>query len=218
MIPLQRQPNLWKMSYPLTDWQVVTYQPYPKNLCFGAVLASIGGHMKLNFSRINKLALLSVAVCAAMLAFSHNASANRVAAGINTPATNLTFGDGSDLGQVISGIPSGDAQRTAYVNHLIDMVPGTTDVALGQTFHRSLNNPGPGFPNYPNAVFGVNGTGTTIDLGNGTQVLKCGTSAVYLGLSRFLLLDWLGNITAFPAGHSLAQVRLLRVFQTVAPQ
>ncbi len=123
-------------------------------------------HMKM--IQTNKLALLSVAVCAAMLAFSHNASANRVAAGINTPATNLTFGDGSDLGQVISGIPSGDAQRTAYVNHLIDMVPGTTDVALGQTFHRSLNNPGPGFPNYPNAVFGVNGTGTTIDLGNGT--------------------------------------------------
>jgi hypothetical protein len=121
--------------------------------------------MKLNIVGRNKLALLSAAVCAAMLASSHNASANRVVGGINTPATTLNFGDANDLGQVMFGIPSGDAQRTAYVNHLIDMIPGTTDVALGQTFHRSLNNPGPGFPNYPDAVFSHNGTGTSIDLG-----------------------------------------------------
>ncbi len=43
--------------------------------------------MKINIVPSNKLALLSVAVCAAMFAFSHNASANRVANGINTSAT-----------------------------------------------------------------------------------------------------------------------------------
>jgi hypothetical protein len=109
-----------------------------------------------NIVPLKKIALLAAAFCAATLAFSQNASA-------------LTFGDANDLGQVIAGIPSGDDARTGYVNHLIDMVPGTSDSALGQTFHRSLNNPGPGFPNYPDAVFDHNGTGNTgIDLGDGT--------------------------------------------------
>jgi VPDSG-CTERM motif len=112
-----------------------------------------------------KLALLSAAVCAVMLAFSQYASATPHPL---PPVVNLTFGDANDLGQVLFGIPSGDANRTAYVNHLIAMAPGTTNAALGQTFHRSLNNPGPGFPNYPTAVFAKNGTGTSVDLGNGT--------------------------------------------------
>ena len=111
--------------------------------------------MKINKIPTKKLALLSAAFCAVMLAFSPNASA-------------LTFGDANDLGQVLNGIPSGDAARTAYVNHLIDMVPGTSDTFSGQTFNRSLANPGPGFPNYPDAVFSHNGTGTSIDLGDGT--------------------------------------------------
>jgi hypothetical protein len=110
--------------------------------------------MKLKMIPTNKLAMLSAAFCAVMLALSQNASA-------------LTFGDANDLGQVLFGIPAGDDNRTAYVNHLIDMVPGTSDSGLGQTFHRSLANPGPGFPNYPDAVFALNGTGTTIDLGTG---------------------------------------------------
>jgi hypothetical protein len=83
-------------------------------------------------------------------------------------ATALSFGDGRDLGQVLFGIPSGDADRTAYVNHLIDMAPGTSDSFSGQTFNRSLANPGPGFPNYPDAVFALNGTSTTINLGDGS--------------------------------------------------
>src|SRR6266480_5391500 len=110
--------------------------------------------MKLNILPTNKLAMLSAAFCAVMLAFSHNASA-------------LSFGDAHDLGQVLFGIPSGDVDRTNYVNHLIDMVPGTSDSFSGQTFNRTLNNPGPGFPNYPDAVFGKNGTSTSIDLGTG---------------------------------------------------
>ena len=108
--------------------------------------------MKINIIPTKKLALLSAAFCAAMLAFSPNANA-------------LTFGDANDLGQVLFGIPSGDVDRTNYVNHLIDMAPGTSDSFSGQTFNRSLANPGPGFPNYPNAVFAFNGGGTTINLG-----------------------------------------------------
>ena len=127
-------------------------------------------HMKLimktnNIVPLKKLALLSAAVCAVMFAFAQNASATPHPL---PPAISLTIGDNRSLGEVFFGIPSGDADRTAYVNHLIAMAPGTTNAALGQTFHRSSNNPGPGFPNYPTAVFAKNGTGTSVDLGNGT--------------------------------------------------
>jgi VPDSG-CTERM motif len=109
--------------------------------------------MRINIP-ISKLALFSAAFCAAMLAFSNNASA-------------LTFGDGNDLGKVRFDIASGDSDRLSYVNHLIDMAPGSVEFFNGQLYQRSLMNPGPGFPNYPNAVLAglVNGTGTTINLG-----------------------------------------------------
>ena len=87
--------------------------------------------------------------------------------GLAPKASALDFGDSRDLGTVMFGIPSGDADRTSYVNHLIDMAPGTSDSALGQDFTRSSNNPGPGFPTFADAVFGLNGTSTTIDLGTG---------------------------------------------------
>jgi hypothetical protein len=117
--------------------------------------------MKINIVPSKRLALLSAAICAVMLAFSHNASAYT----IMPPVTaTLTIGDAHQLGYVEFGIPSGDADRTAYVNHLIGMALGSTDVALGQTFHRSNNDFGP----LPTAVFALNGTGTTIDLGTGS--------------------------------------------------
>ena len=106
--------------------------------------------MKLKMIPTNKLAVLSAAFCAVMLAFSTNASA-------------LTIGDNQELGKVFFGIPSGDDARTAYVNHLIGMALGSTDAALGQTFERSNNS----FGTLPTAVFALNGTGTTIDLGSG---------------------------------------------------
>ena len=113
--------------------------------------------MKINLIPIKKLAMLSAAFCAAMLAFSPNAK-----------ASTLNFADSNDLGFVGSGIPSGDQARTDYVNHLIAMTPGTNGSALSQTFERSLKVPGPGFPNYPTAVFDHNGTGVSVDLGDGT--------------------------------------------------
>jgi PEP-CTERM motif len=96
----------------------------------------------------NKLAPLSAALCVVMLAFSTNAGA-------------LTLFDSHELGFVNFGIPSGDADRTAYVNHLIGMALGSTDTALGQDFTRSNNDFGP----LPTATFGLNGSSTSIDLG-----------------------------------------------------
>jgi hypothetical protein len=84
----------------------------------------------------------------------------------------VDFGDTYDLGSILHGIPSGDADRTAYVNELISLAPGTTnffDPVTGQTYNRSLSLYG---APYPTAVFALNGTGTSINLGvNGYQYL-----------------------------------------------
>ena len=105
--------------------------------------------IKLKMISSKRLAVLSAAFCAVMLAFSTNARA-------------LTIGDNQELGFVEFGIPSGDDFRTIYVNHLIGMALGTSDMADGQTYFRSNNDFGP-LPQP--AVLALNGTGTTIDLG-----------------------------------------------------
>jgi hypothetical protein len=92
------------------------------------------------------------AVCAVLVA---------LCVALPTATRALTIGDSQELGFVEFGIPSGDADRTNYVNHLIGMSLGSTDTALGQTFTRSNNS----FGSLPTAVFALNGTSTTIDLG-----------------------------------------------------
>jgi hypothetical protein len=109
--------------------------------------------MKTNLLSGRKLGMFVAAFCAGLLAFNVSAAA-------------LTIGDVSTLGYVFLGIPSGDLDRLNYVNHLAGMAPGTLDSFSGQTFIRTLNNPGPGFPNYPKAAPpALNGSSTTIDLG-----------------------------------------------------
>jgi hypothetical protein len=108
--------------------------------------------MKINRSSTTKLALFSIALFGALLAFSNNAKA-------------LTIGDDHELGFVNFGIPSGDADRLIYVNHLIGMALGTSDKADGQTYFRSNNS----FGQLPKAVLAghVSGNTTTINLGAG---------------------------------------------------
>jgi hypothetical protein len=84
-------------------------------------------------------------------------------AGLASVANALTIGDSNELGFVTFGIPSGDSDRTAYVNHLKGMVIGTSDTFLGNGFQRSLNV----FAPLDTAVFALNGTSTTINLGTG---------------------------------------------------
>ncbi|PYK63635.1 MAG: hypothetical protein DME50_17140 [Verrucomicrobia bacterium] len=112
--------------------------------------------MKINRSSTTKLALFSLALFGALLAFSNNAKA-------------LTIGDAHELGFVNFGIPSGDADRLTYVNHLIGMALGTSDKADGQTYFRSNNS----FGQSPPAVLTghVNGTSTSINLGAGGTYL-----------------------------------------------
>ena len=110
----------------------------------------------------NKFALVSVAVCALMLGLGHNASATPHAM---PPSISLAIGDAHELGFVNFGIPSGDADRLNYVNHLIGMALGSEDDAFGQHFTRSNN----AFGQLPQAVLAghVNGTSTSINLGAG---------------------------------------------------
>ena len=104
--------------------------------------------MKLNIIPTTKIAMLCAAFCAALFAFNQNAHA-------------LTIGDGQEIGFVDFGIPSGDQDRTDYVNHLIGMGLGTQDDFQGQHFTRSNNNFGP----LSTAVWAANGTSTSINLG-----------------------------------------------------
>ena len=109
-------------------------------LTFGTGIASLlpskSSTMKLNLIPTKKLALLSAAFCAAMLAFSHNASA----------VTFLTLGNdfAALVGIVFAAI---DAGKTAFVNHMIGMVPLFRVIAsrLRQQFfvRRSNNNHNP---------------------------------------------------------------------------
>src|SRR5438552_10450798 len=92
--------------------------------------------MKINLIPSKKLALLSAAFCAAMLAFSHNASA----------VTNLTIGDGHELGDVSAAGPNpnfNDANKTIFLNDMIGLaLGGSQSVDLGGTtylVHRSFN-------------------------------------------------------------------------------
>lgn len=97
------------------------------------------------------------------MSFAKLAGAIALSGLLSISAHALTVGDGHELGYIEFGIPSGDADRTAYVNHLIDMSLGTSDTALGQTFFRTTND----FGTLADAVFGKNGTTTSIDLGTG---------------------------------------------------
>src|SRR6266480_5609334 len=112
----------------------------------------------------NKLALVSAAVCTLMLAFSHNARATPHAL---PPSIGLSIGDAHELGFASPGLPSGDADRTLFVNTMIGLaLGGSTHVIIGphdNLVTRSNND----FGSLPTAVFALNGGTTTIDLGTG---------------------------------------------------
>ena len=64
----------------------------------------------------------------------------------------LRLRDLNDLGRALLCISFDNANTLSCLNHLIRMIPGTTDAALSPDI-ASLNNPGPGLPNYTSPVF-----------------------------------------------------------------
>ncbi|PYL64867.1 MAG: hypothetical protein DMF25_05575 [Verrucomicrobia bacterium] len=98
-------------------------------------------------------------------------SAIAVAACVGLPvianAVSLSLADVYELGFVKYGIPSGDDDRTFYVNDMIGLAPGGSNhVIIGphdNLVTRSNNLFGP----LPGAVFALDGTGTSVNLGTG---------------------------------------------------
>ena len=167
--------------------------------------------MKINIVPLNKLALISAAVCAAMLAFSHNASANRIVGGINIPTTALTFSDTHVVGTITPGSPADPADVAPYINFMIGLVPGHSGTFHNpphtQTVTRSSNL----FPSLPNALVpgAVSGTGTTINLGAGGVFSYL--FAKYDGQNDISQVWYVGNLSGIltipldgPLGHGLS--------------
>lgn len=138
--------------------------------------------------KLNYIAAIAIA-CAGFMGLAPKASA-------------LTIGDNQELGFVQFGIPSGDADRTTYVNHLINMVIGTTDSADGQTYTRSSNF----FGVLPAAVWAGNGTSTSIDLGSGYLYLFAKYDGPNYGSEVWYVGNLSGTITipATAGGYGLS--------------
>jgi protein with PEP-CTERM/exosortase system signal len=120
--------------------------------------------MRLNLILTGKLALVSAAFCAVMLAFSPNASATPHPL---PPVISLTIGDAHELGFVDRSVPTTVLSATLYVNKMIGLaLGGSTHVINGPTDNlvtRSNHAFGP----LPTAVYVLTGHGPTIDLGTG---------------------------------------------------
>ena len=133
---------------------------------------------------MKKLGLLGIVVCAAMCAFSHTAN-----------ATALTIGDAHTLGYDFYGIPSGDQDRTNYLNDLVYMYNNnlTTWSNNGQNY--TIVNGAPAFgASLPSAVFGVNSNRnqTSINLGSGSYSYLF---AKYDGPNQGSVIWYVGNLT-----------------------
>ena len=167
--------------------------------------------MKINIVPLNKLALISAAVCAVMLAFCHNASANRIVGGINIPTSALTFNDTHVVGTISPAAPASPADVAPYINFMIGLVPGHSGTFHNpphtQTVTRSSNL----FPSLPNALVpgAVSGTGTTINLGAGGVFSYL--FAKYDGQNDISQVWYVGNLSGIltipldgPLGHGLS--------------
>jgi hypothetical protein len=117
-------------------------------------------------------------------------------------AVTLSIGDANELGFVWYGIPSGDADRTAYVNHLVGMAVGTSDSALGQSFIRSNNT----FGTLATAVFASDGTGTSVDVTGGYTYLFAKYDGPNYGSEVWDISGLTGTITiaATAGGYGLS--------------
>ena len=109
--------------------------------------------MKIKLIPTSKLALLCTAVCATMLTFSHNASADTILG---------FFPDTHVVGTITPGAPADPADVANYINFMIALLPGGAGISDGQIITRSTNL----FGSLPtaSAVGAVSGTGTTINL------------------------------------------------------
>ena len=86
--------------------------------------------MKIKLIPTSKLALLCTAVCATMLAFSHNANADTILG---------FFPDTHVVGTITPGAPADPADVANYINFMIALLPGGAGISDGQIITRSTN-------------------------------------------------------------------------------
>jgi len=162
-----------------------------------------------------------------MLASGTDANADRIPL---PPSINLTIGDQHELGKVQPATPEGNAAITQYVNFMIGLSLGGSDhVIIGPhnvLVTRSTNDfgqlPGP-------ATLALRGTDTTVNLGltggtydyllahyggPGGVSLKCGMSAIWAAIFRFIPS---ALVMASPAGRCL-QLRVVVLCLMVEPR
>ena len=82
-------------------------------------------------------------------------------------ATSLSIADVYELGFVKYGIPSGDVDRTFYVNDMIGLAPGGSNHVIIAPHDNLVTRSNNLFGPLPAAVFALNGTGTSVNLGGG---------------------------------------------------
>ena len=137
--------------------------------------------------RIFKLTLVCITLFGAFLAFADTSRA-------------LTIGAANELGYVLPGIPSSNQDKEMYVNHLIAMALGTIDLANGQVYHRSSN----AFGALPTAVWALNGSGTTVNLGAGNLYSYLLVTYIGVGSKVWYVGNLSGTIT-IPGATFLTQ-------------
>jgi hypothetical protein len=175
------------------------------DLSLGTIVAATFSNLKI-LVKINrkhlipKLALVSAAVCAVMLAFSPNANA----------ITNLAFNDQYNVGSFKFGMsnPADPGSVATYVNYMITLNPGQSGTFSGMPFIRSNNV----FANLPNADSNIIATGTNnmgIDLGAGGVYTYL--FAKYDGKNDYSQVWYVGNLSGIiniplngPLGHALS--------------
>jgi hypothetical protein len=144
--------------------------------------------MKVNRIPTNKLALLSAALCAAMLAFSPKA------------ATALTFDDAHVVGTITPAAPVNPPVVSAYINYMITLAPGDSGTFYNphaQTITRSNNT----FASLPNALLpgAVTGFSTTINLGAGVYSYLFAKYGAQNDVSQVWYVGNLSGIVTIPA-------------------
>jgi VPDSG-CTERM motif len=158
--------------------------------------------MRINRKRlIPKLALVSAAVCAAVLAFTPNAN-----------ALNLTFSDQYVVGTTTPGNPPTVANVATWVNYMITLGLGQSGNIGNQTVTRSNNV----FANLPNANAGIFAQGTTTTINLGAGGVYSYLFAKYDGQNDNSLVWYVGNLSGIitipadgPLGHGLSGWTLL---------
>lgn len=137
-----------------------------------------------------RLAVLCAVIAVALLTFGSRASA-------------LTVGDSHELGFLSPSMLLGNQDRAAYVNHLVGMALGSSDIANGQKYVRSHN----AFTPMPNAVAALSGTGSKIDLGGGSTYAYLFASYNGYGSEVWFVGNMSGIITIpkLTNGHALTQ-------------